>query len=177
MLEKLFPLCKKRIFLIQWKATIIPHSLLFLIDQNIPFYFHEVLGTLPEQASLNLYILMCPALYVNHCRYIKRVTCPRAGEEDLKDTEESVSVGKGQNGCHYRETMVRQGNVHFLAASGWHWAVRPLWCVRLWSLCWYDYLPRDRHKATCVRLLGKDSIPAWACSRWIHHIAYVKVVT
>lgn len=89
-------------FLIQWKATIIPHSLLFLIDQNTPFYSHKVLRTLPEQASLTLHLLMCPALYASHCGYIKRVACPRAGEECFKNTDESLSVGKGQNGCHIR---------------------------------------------------------------------------
>lgn len=36
------------------------------------------------------------------------------------------------------------------------------------------FLDIARRKATCVRLLSKDSIPAWVCSRWIHHVAYVK---
>lgn len=64
---------------------------------------------------------MCPALSAGHCGYIKRATCPRAGEEDLKDTEESVPVGEGQNRCCYRETVV------------WHWLGSKAIVVR--SMC------------------------------------------
>lgn len=42
---------------------------------------------------------------------------------------------KDKNGCPYRETTVRQGDVQFLAASGLCWAARPLWCVRVYDPC------------------------------------------
>lgn len=126
---------------------------MFLIDQNAPFYSHKVLRTLPEQASLTLHLLMCPALYASHCGYIKRVSCPRAGEECLKDADESLSVGKGQNGCHIRRPWSDREMFSSLQPLLMLGSKAIVVCTCMVPML----IPRDGHKAACVRLLWKTA--------------------